>query len=273
MLTGRSPKEYHLAHDQSNEAGGVKTQSQTNLAKLYKFTSTNNVTVRILDTPGLADTRGLAQDELHKASIANVIKENIAVVNAVLILANGTVERLGVATDYALSTLSSMFPRTLAANIGILFTNAPNCLSWNFEQSSLPRVLGSWEHCNKRGMRKNQFLLDNPVALWKKLVALRQQEWVDDRKLDGYERTVDNSHTEALQELSFLFDWLDTLAPQPTKEIIDLYEKYQEIECQITNALARAAQLRDMKAECRALKEKPATDLSKFVCHFSHPKA
>ena len=236
MLAGRSPKEYKLAHDESNETGGVKSQSQTNLAKLYEFTSTNGVKVRILDTPGLADTRGLAQDELHKASIANVIKENIAVINAVIILANGTVERLGVATDYALSTLSSMFPRTLAANIGILFTNVPNHLSWNFDQRSLPRALGRWERCNKRGMRKNQFLLDNPVALWKKLVELREQEWACAWKLDDYELTVNNDHKKALRELGSLFDWLDTLVPQPTKEIVDLYEQYQEIECQITNA-------------------------------------
>lgn len=271
MLAGRSPEEYDLAHDENNEAGGVKSQSQTNLAKLYEFTSTNGVIVRILDTPGLADTRGLAQDELHKASIANAIKENIAFVNAVLILANGTVERLGVATDYALSTLSSMFPRTLAANIGILFTNVPNRLAWNFDQSSLPRVLGGWERCSKRGMRKNQFLLDNPVALWKKLVELRKQEWADDWTLDDFERIVNKDHKKALQELRSLFDWLDILVPQPTQEIIDLFEKYQEIEWQITNVLARAAQLRDMKAEYKALKKSTAD--SRLVCHFSHPKA
>lgn len=284
MLAGRSPKEYELAHDESNEAGGVKNQSQTNFAKPYEFTSVNGVKFRILDTPGLADTRGLAQDELHKASIANVIKENITAVNAVLILANGTVERLGVVTDYALSTLSSMFPRTLAANIGILFTNVPNRLSWNFDQSSLPRVLQSWERCRKRGMRKNQFLLDNPVALWKKLVQLREQGLSNDRELDEFENIanndweldefediVNNDHKKALRELSSLFDWLDALVPQPTNEIISLYEQYQEIECQITNALARASQLRDLKAEFRALKESAAG--GRLVCHFSYREA
>jgi len=77
--------------------------------------------VRILDTPGLADNRGLARDEQSKESIAKAIEESIPLVNAVIILANGTEERLGVATDYALTTLSSIFPRTLAENIGIVY--------------------------------------------------------------------------------------------------------------------------------------------------------
>jgi hypothetical protein len=271
VLAGRSPAAYELAHDESNEAGGIKNQSQTNLAKLYEFTSINGVKIRILDTPGLADTRGLAQDELHKASIANVIKEHITIVNAVIILANGTVERLGVATDYALSTLSSMFPRTLAANIGILFTNVPNRLSWNFDQNSLPSILRSWEHCNRRGIRKNQFLVDNPVALWKKLVHLRSQGWSSDWELNEFERIVNNDHAKALRELGFLFDWLDALVPQPTNDIINLYEQYQKIECQITNALARASQLRDLKAELKDLKKSAAG--SSLVCRFGYGKA
>lgn len=101
----------------SGYGGGAK-HSQTNKALLYSFVSKNGVTFRILDTPGLADTRGIAQDEQHKESIANAIKNSITTVDAVLILANGTVPRLGVATDYALSTLSSMFPITLASRSG-----------------------------------------------------------------------------------------------------------------------------------------------------------
>ena len=69
--------------------------------------------VRILDTPGLADTRGLQQDEAHKKSIATQIQQHIDSVNAVLILANGTVPRITVGTDYALSTLSAIFPKSI----------------------------------------------------------------------------------------------------------------------------------------------------------------
>ena len=56
--------------------------------------------VHILDTPGLADTRGVEQDELHKQSIANQINMHIDSITAVVVLANGTVPRVTVGTDY-----------------------------------------------------------------------------------------------------------------------------------------------------------------------------
>ncbi|KAK2467590.1 hypothetical protein APHAL10511_000445 [Amanita phalloides] len=250
VLAGLSPRDYILFHDESNEAGGAKNQSQTNLAIPYEFTSKNGVKVRILDTPGLADTRGLAQDDLHKASIAHAIKENISTVNAVIILTNGTMERLGVATDYALTTLSAMFPRTLANNIGLLFTYVPNRLSWNFDRSSLPAPL--------RKNRNNQFLLDNPLGLWKKFDEIRKAWNASDSELAEYDELVNEAHRKALRELCILFDWLDVLSPQPTNEILMLYERYQEIERKIANALSRASQLANKKAELKRIKDASA---------------
>jgi hypothetical protein len=243
ILKGNDPKQYEFFHDESNEAGGAKAQSQTNSAKLYEFTSKNGIPVRILDTPGLADTRGIARDEQHKACIAEAIEQSIPVINAVIILANGTEERLGIATDYALTTLSSIFPRTLADNIGIVFTNVPSPLSLNFDPGSLPDAL--------RGIQNNQFLLDNPLALWKKLIQLRDQ-----RKMKrGLESAVKEGHTKALQQLVLLFDWLDTLVPQPTKEIINLHHNSQEIEDKIQSALEFALKLADMKNELAKIRE------------------
>ena len=213
---------------------------------LYEFVSNNGITVRILDTPGLVDTRGLAQDEIHKAGIASAIEESIPFVNAVIILANGTVERLGAATDYALTTLSSIFPRTLADNIGIVFTNVASPLSWNFDQGSLPDAL--------RGIENNQFLLDNPLALWKKLNEFCRQRKASKRAVAELESAVDEGHAKALRALSILFDWLDTLVPQPTKEIINLHKKSEEIERNIANALSRASHLRDKKDELEKIK-------------------
>ncbi|KAK2463003.1 hypothetical protein APHAL10511_004990 [Amanita phalloides] len=243
VLAGHSPEEF-VAQDQSNEAGGARNQSQTNSAKLYEFASNNGIRFRILDTPGLVDTRGIAQDDLHKASIAQAIKEKISFVNSVLILANGTVERLGAATDYALSALSSMFPRTLADNIGILFTNVSDPLSWNFDQDSLPECL--------RKNDRNQFLLDNPLAKWKKLTSLSDRRNTSGKRrrlLADLESVVNESHSKALQELALFFDWLDTLTPQPTRDIVELYEQSQEIERNIANALSRASQMGEKKAE------------------------
>lgn len=77
VLAGNELEEYVDLHDLTNEKGGLHSQSQTNSAKVYELESKNGITIRILDTPGLADTRGASQDEIHKRSIANAIKEHI----------------------------------------------------------------------------------------------------------------------------------------------------------------------------------------------------
>jgi hypothetical protein len=257
ILAGRGIDEFDLAHDQDNEFNGDKTESQTKSALLYEFESKNGVKVCILDTPGLVDTRGIAQDDLHKQSIANAIRDEVEKVTAVLLLTNGTVERLSVATDYALSTLSSFFPRTLADNMGIVLTCVSNQTSWNFEPDSLPGVLRD----------KNIFSVDNPVAKWKKIHAMRGQKGTARDGFDRLKRRLDECHIQALEELALFFDWLDTLTPQPTKDIMNLYERYQQIGVNIANALSRASQIADKKAELTRIQN--STERNEIVCFFN----
>lgn len=91
VLASNKLEEYADVYDPSNEGGGSQSQGQTCSAKIYKFRSRNGLTIRILDTPGLSDTRGISRDELHKASIAKAIQDHIVTVNDTLIFANGTV--------------------------------------------------------------------------------------------------------------------------------------------------------------------------------------
>lgn len=246
IIRGHTPEQFVNFNDDSIEAGGGNKHSQTNKAKVYEFTSVNGVKITILDTPGLADTRGFAQDELHKASIASAIKENISTVNAVLILANGTVPRLGAATDYALTTLSSIFPRTLANNIGILFTNVASPLSWNFDQNSLPDVLQGDD---------NHWLLDNPVAMWNRYLQLKAEPKFSKNILNNFLNAVNDGHQKSLQTISTIFDWLDGLEPQPTNEIMHLYEQSQQIDRDIDNAISRMTQISDQKKQIAKLKQ------------------
>lgn len=186
----------------------------------------------------MADTRGLQQDEIHKKSIATEIQKHFDSVNAVLILANGTVPRITVGTDYALSTLSALFPKTLAQNIAFIFTNVSSLLSWNFSQDSIPKVLKD----------APQYFLDNPIALQKKYLELKNEP--SKKKLRGEMRdSVKAGEKKALETLVKLFDWLDGLQALPTKEILTLYEKAQKIDAKIINTLAQMDQATKRKAE------------------------
>jgi hypothetical protein len=245
IFAGHTPEKYVFVNDKSNEVGGSQKHSQTRFAKLYEFTSKNGIKFRILDTPGLADTRGIAQDERHKTSIVEAITNTIPYVNAVLILANGTLPRLGAATDYALWSLSSMFPRSLAESIAILLTNVPNALTCNFSQEALPDGL--------KGPNFHPFFIDNPVALWKKYKELRpeQNPSVSQDEVDEIKKDVRRSHRKVLKEMVKFFDWIVDLKPQPTRGIQTLYQESQEIERCIADALSRATQLENKKKELK----------------------
>ena len=173
----------------------------------------------------MADTRGLQQDELHKQSIEKQIKNHIDSVNAVLVLANGTVPRVTAGTDYALSTLSAIFPNTLANNIAFMFTNASGPLHWNFSEDTTPNVL--------KGVPR--FLLDNPIALQKKYLKLKNDP---NMKIERARlcKAVKAGEEDALEMLVDLFDWLDGLEPQPTTE---LFDQFRNIKAMIADTHAK----------------------------------
>ena len=167
----------------------------------------------------MADTRGVQQDELHKQSIATQIQDHIDSVTAVLILANGTVPRVTVGTDYALSTLSAIFPKSLASNTAFMFTNVSSPLHWNFSGDTIPADLKNAPY----------FLLNNPVALQKKYLKLKDDPTMKKSKAD-LRKAVRASEQNAIGMVAELFDWLDGLEPQPIVGMLPLRGAPQIIE-------------------------------------------
>ena len=155
----------------------------------------------------MADTRSIQQSGPHKWSFSTQIKEHIESVTAVLVLANGAVPRVTVGTDYAFSTLS-MFPKSLAPKVSFVFTNVLRPPDRNFSLETVP--------CELRDAP--QFLLNNPIALQRKFLKLKDdpnmKKWRPDLRNE-----VKACEQNGLQMLVELFDWLDGLEPQPTTEI------------------------------------------------------
>ena len=207
----------------------------------------------------MADTRGIERDEHHKDSIATHIKKHIDSVTAVLILSNGTVERITASTDYALSTLLTILPKSLAENIAFIFTNVASPLAWNFSQDIVPGVLKD----------APQFFLDNPIALRRKYLNLK-----DRPNMKKAEKHMSNhlkaGKQKAMEMLVRLFDWLDDCKPQSTTEIVYLYEMYQDIEAAIKGTLALIDQASAKKEEIDKLKAdlKHSTTVSSSPCYY-----
>ena len=74
----------------------------------------------------MADGKGIQQDGFHKSSIATQIEEYIDSIIGVLFLTNGAVPYVTVGIDYALSTLSATFPKSLARNTAFMSRTPSN---------------------------------------------------------------------------------------------------------------------------------------------------
>ena len=127
------------------------------------------------------------------------IERHVESLSAVLIL---SVENNAVRTEYTFSTLSTIFPKTLVDNIAFISPPSSDNRTWDLSKLKVPEVI---KKCSV-------FYLNNPIAYYRTgPIVLKDLE---DR---------------ALNMLLALVDWLGYRKPQPTKEIVSLYEKYQNI--------------------------------------------
>ena len=155
-------------------------------------------------------------------SITTEIQNHFDAVNAILILAIGSVPRITVGMNYALTALSALFPKSMANNIGFLLSNVSDEMYLSFPDDAIPNDL---KHVPK-------FLIDNPIALQKNY--LRQLDRMSERTAKRRKALVKDAEQDALEMLVRLFDWLDGLEPQPTMGTIALYKKSWAIESMIT---------------------------------------
>ncbi|CCM05506.1 uncharacterized protein FIBRA_07729 [Fibroporia radiculosa] len=241
VLKGKTPSEYTKLHELAHEVSGSRRHGKTDAFVPYEFVSTNGVTMRILDTPGIADTR----------SVTRAIHDHVDTVDAVLVLANGTVPRLGVATDHALSALSAL-PAAPTQKVGFLFTNVSSPLCWSFDEESLPDVLGA----------SPLFRLNNPVAMRAKY--LREKKRIEaegapssaqNALLSTLRAAVEDAHRSALGELVKVLDWVDSLAPPPARDDASLFAAAQEIDKTLSDVLAAIGQMVAKKAALTKIKK------------------
>jgi GTP-binding protein EngB required for normal cell division len=243
VCEGRPVHKFRQVHNSRNESNLDKNQSQTNAAMMYTFKRRDGVELRMLDTPGLCDTRGLEQDKRHKKSIAEAIRSQVQILDAVIIIANGTIERVGPGVEYALHTLGAMFPRSIADNIGFMFTNVPDVLSFNFQQQMLPAEIrhpGIWT-------------IQNPMAQLSKYQAVKTGGHRSERQLQSMEKLLENNYVVTMETLNDFFSWLDQRKVQPTNTIVDLYDVTTSIEAAIANVITQIDQRERQRMDLKKL--------------------
>jgi predicted GTPase len=252
----RDPSNYQTVHQKQNEAGGNKSQSQTQSPLIYNFEAPN-LTIKIMDTPGFADTRGLDMDEAHRKEITRVIKEQgIERLDAVLVLANGTFERLSTGMNLSLHTIGTMFPVSLVENTGFLYTNVTSELDRNVQLDSIPRELRNCE----------SWTLQNPIAQhakWQETASRTN----DPRRREQLKAGIFRCHEAGLRTIEELLKWIDERDSIPTKEIAELADKRTELELKMGMIIDRVKTLESKLGEIRTLKDDEQTFRSvRIVC-------
>jgi hypothetical protein len=165
-------------------------------------------------------------------SITNQVEEYVDSITAIIFLANGTVPRITVGTADALSLLSAISLKIPVKNICSILTNLSSVLYQNFPGSSIPDILKS----------APQLILNNPVALQRKYLQLRNAQYMKQRRVE-MRKTVKAGEEKALEMLVDLFDWLDGLKQQPTTETVPLCAMSWNIMATILDPLARMVEL------------------------------
>ncbi|CAE6435272.1 unnamed protein product [Rhizoctonia solani] len=253
LLQGNGPFELEDQHCAEVESGLDKTQSQTSDAKLYTFDTANGVKFQIIDTPGLADTRGIEENKKHKEKIFKAIKDLITRIDGIMLVANGRNERVSASTNYTLQTLATLFPRSIKDNIGILLTNVePYGGGKNFQMSCLPvdlREASCW-------------CIDNPLSTYKNYWGRIKDLTESDRNKSKQANKLKAGYEETVECLDNWLEWLGTREAMPTTAIIELYHKSTEIESRLfgtTLSLENLSQLRtklqDLIRDVKAVEE------------------
>ncbi|CAF1034179.1 unnamed protein product [Rotaria magnacalcarata] len=99
------------------------TQSKTNGCTRYIFTDrTINKQYLFIDTPGLSDTRSVAQNEINMNKIIETVTQ-LDNLTAIILIVNGSMSRLTMNFRYAINCLNSNIPDIVLENVIVILTN------------------------------------------------------------------------------------------------------------------------------------------------------
>lgn len=110
----------HFGYDKDENTENAA--SSTQLARSYKF-ATDQLKIRLIDTPGIGDTRGVFKDEENFDELLYLLGE-LKHIHAFCILLNPNRSKLTVLFQYCIKQLLSRLDRNARQNIIFVFTNS-----------------------------------------------------------------------------------------------------------------------------------------------------
>ena len=158
------------ANENHNQIG----QSVTQYCKSYTFSTRKHVRLRIIDTPGFGDTRGVEQDDQNIDHILSYISQ-LSHLNAICFLLKPSVARLHSSFRSCFMQLMNFFGTDVRDNIIFCFTNTRSTFYTPGDTSTLVKSMLAELSDEQRPLfdRKNTFCFDSEAFRY---LAMVQQE-------------------------------------------------------------------------------------------------
>lgn len=193
-------------------------ESGTQFCSTYCFFWKNKY-VRLIDTPGIGDTRGIAKD---KENIKNIMSHisNLKELHGICILMKANDSRISAIFSYCLKELLIHMHKGIAKNIVFCFTNARNSfytpgqtsvlLEKQLESLNIHKELSLGYH--------NRFCLDNEAFLF--LCTLKESKIeFDSLMIKSFGQSWDISFKETVR----LLETVSSFKPHPLKKTLSLF--------------------------------------------------
>ena len=199
---------------EKNENYATEGQSVTQRPKSYVF-PLGRTEIRIIDTPGIGDTRGIEQD---KANMQNIMTHlgNLDELNGIVILLKPTNARISVMFKFCIKELLTHLHRDACRNIVFCFTHARGTF---FEPGDTLPALRKMLSDGGIDIRLGQdtiYCMDNePIRF---LAAVKQGISFNDERRQVYAK----SWEKTVSETKRLLQYISSLEPHKVKNTLSL---------------------------------------------------
>ncbi|RVX67190.1 hypothetical protein B0A52_08624 [Exophiala mesophila] len=214
------------------EFDGSKGQSATQKTLTYPI-FVGSTMIRLIDTPGIGDTRGVEQDRRNMADVLSVLR-NYKELHGILVLLKPNNSRLNVMFKFCIKELLTHLHRNAAQNMVFGFTNTRGS-NYNPGDTFKPleALLSEYEDVNLGLFHDTVYCFDSESFRY--LAAHKQG--VNLGSFDDYVRSWEQSATESRR----LLQHFRGLEPHQVKNTLSLNETRHMI-LQLTKPMAEIAQ-------------------------------
>ncbi|UJR14418.1 hypothetical protein I4U23_001415 [Adineta vaga] len=177
-------------------------QSVTQQCRSYVFSISNHTKIRIIDTPGMGDTRGIDQDDDNMQHILSFIS-NLSHINAVCILLKPNESKLNVVLRSYFTRLLGFLGEKVRENIVFCFTNTRSTFFAPGDTGPLLReMLKSSSIKNIPFEKRNTFCFDSESFRY--LIARENDVKFDDYQKQEYEQSWIKSSKESQRLIAYI---------------------------------------------------------------------